>query len=61
MLRAVGQKLIPLAEEIGLDLIQQESEEITFHFTQVDPNMNTEQYGIYETIILHHIKHVIDI
>jgi len=58
MLRAVRQKLNLLAEEIGLDLVQQESGEVTFHYTQVDPNMNTEQYRIYETIILHHIKHV---
>ncbi len=58
MLRAVRQKLNLLAEEIGLDLVQQESGEVTFHYTQVDPNMNTEQYRIYNTIILHHIKHV---
>jgi len=58
MLRAVRQKLNLLADEIRLDLIKQESGEVTFHYTQVDPNMNTEQYRIYETIILHHIKHV---
>ncbi len=58
MLRAVRQKLNLLAEEIGLDLVQQESGAVTFHYTQVDPNMNTEQNRIYETIILHHIKHV---
>jgi hypothetical protein len=46
MLGAVRQKLNLLAEEIGLDLVQQESGEITFHYTQVDPNMNTEQYRI---------------
>jgi hypothetical protein len=61
MLRAVKQKLNLLAEEIRLDLIQQESGEITFHYSQVDPNMNIKQYHIYETIILHHIKHVKDI
>jgi hypothetical protein len=61
MFRAVKQKLNLLAEEIGLDLIQQESGEVTFHYSQVDPNMNIKQYRIYETIILHHIKHVKDI
>jgi hypothetical protein len=61
MLRAVKQKLNLLAEEIGLDLIQQESGEVTFYYSQVDPNMNIEQYLIYEAIILNHIKHVKDI
>jgi hypothetical protein len=61
MLRAVKQKLNILAEEIRLDLIQQESGEVTLHYSQVNPNMNIEQYHIYETSILHHIKHVKDI
>ncbi len=61
MLPAVRQKVKLLAEEIGLDLIQHESGEVTFHNSQVDPNMNIEQYCIYETIILYHIKHVKDI
>ncbi len=57
----VRQKFNLLAEDIGFDLIQQESRKVTFHYSQVDPNMNIEQYWIYETIILHHIKHVKDI
>jgi hypothetical protein len=44
MLCAVRQKLNLLAEEIRLDLIQQESGEVTFHYSQVNPNMNIEQY-----------------
>ncbi len=61
MLRAVKQKLNILAEEVRLDVIQQESGEVSLHYSQVDPNMNIEQYHIYETSILHHIKHVKDI
>jgi len=61
LLYAVEQKLNYFAKEVRLRLFSKKSGEVTFQCRQIDPNMNTDLYRMYETVILYYITHTRDL